>query len=484
MPEPATESYGDFITGKSQADSDGGFEPTWMPDAAFDFQSAITAWSLRKGRSAMFMDCGMGKSLCQLAWAENVVRHTNGRTLILTPLAVADQTVAEGEKFGVESERSRDGASAARIVVTNYERLHHFDPAHFSGIVCDESSILKHATGATQKAVTRFALKIPYRLLATATAAPNDFIELGTSSEALGGLGHSEMLTRFFKQSDKKQSRRDDVKDSQRRREEVQGGNHFGKLAFRVSQTIGQWRMKGHAVEPFWKWVASWARAARRPSDLGAFSDARYILPALIENEHVVHPARPADGMLFTLPAFGLQEEREERRRTLTERCDLAARLVDHSRPAIVWCHMNDEGDLLEKLIPGCVQIAGRHDDDEKEERFARFLSGESRVLVTKPKIGCWGLNFQHCNHVVTFASHSYEQYYQQVRRCWRFGQERPVTVDIISTEGETRVRDSMRRKAAQADEMFDALVQYMRSAESLSTARFDTQPLQVPSWL
>lgn len=261
------------------------------------------------------------------------------------------------------------------------------------------------------------------------------------------------------------------------------GGDHYAKLSFRVSQSIGQYRMKAHAVSYFWRWVASWALACRKPSDLG-FDNSRFSLPQLIEREHVVKPLRPAEGMLFNLPAFGLQEEREERRRTLKERCELVAGLVAHDRPAAVWCHMNAEGELLEKLIPDAVQVSGADSDDEKEEAYAAFASGEARVLVTKPKIGAWGLNWQHCSDVVTFASHSYEQYYQSVRRCWRFGQQREVTVDIISTDGETRVRDSMMRKSAAADAMFAELVGHMRDSMRIDAERTDTKKQEVPSWL
>lgn len=489
-------SYEEFIEGKSQLDRDTGFEPVWLPEFLFDFQRALVTWALRKGRAAVFADCGLGKTPMQLVWAENVVRKTNGRVLILTPLAVAAQTVREAEKFGIECTRATAGnVSSPGVYVTNYERLHHLNAADFVGVVCDESSILKSYSGETKKLVTRFMLKTEYRLLCTATAAPNDYIELGTSSEALGNLGYSDMLTRFFKQTDRKGSRIEDVKASRRDRQLVQdgvtrgagdernaGGDHYAKLSFRVSQEIGQWRMKGHAVTPFWRWVASWASACRKPSDLG-FSDDRFALPPLIERAHEVIPTKPADGKLFNLPAFGLFEERQERRRTLDERCGLAADLVRHDRPAVVWCHLNVEGDELERLIPGALQVSGSDSDDEKEEAYAAFQDGSLRVLITKPKIGAWGLNWQHCADVVTFASHSYEQYYQSVRRCWRFGQNRPVHVDIISTEGEVRVRDSMARKSAAADAMFTELISHMHSSTKLARVATDTNKIEVPAW-
>jgi hypothetical protein len=478
--------YETFLDAKRQLAGNFGFEPTFMPDQAFPFQRALIEWAVKKGRAAVLADCGLGKTLIQLAWAENIARETAGRVLILTPLAVSHQTVAEAAKFGIEATRSNAGELESRIIVTNYERLHHFSPEDFEGVVCDESSILKHYTGATQKTVTRFMAKIRFRLLCTATAAPNDFIELGTSSEALGELTHSEMLKRFFRQLDDKGQKNEAKKqDFAEKVEEMneKAGVHYGKLSFRVAQTIGQWRLKHHARRDYWRWVASWARACRKPSDVG-FSDEGYNLPPLVENSHTVAAEIPRDGWLFTLPAFGLGEEREERKHTLNERCELAARLVDHDRPAVVWCHTNAEGDLLERIIPGSRQIAGRTPPDEKEEIYREFESGDLRVLVIKPKIGAWGLNWQHCNHVVTFASHSYEQYYQSIRRCWRFGQTRPVTVDVIASEGEVRVLENMKRKAYQADVMFDALVREMNNALKIEVKERPTTKAEIPGWL
>ena len=478
-------TYEEFIERKSQSGAGDGFAPVWMPDFLFPFQSHLVDWAVRRGRAAIFADCGLGKTPMQLVWAENVMRKTNRPVLILTPLAVGAQTVAEGAKFGIECARSRDGSipGGGAIVVTNYEKLHLFDPADFAGVVCDESSIIKHATGATQKAVTRFMSKTQYRLLCTATAAPNDYIELGTSSEALGEIGRSDMLSRFFRMLDNKGQDAERAEQARAESRVAVSNNHYAKLAYRVSQTIGQYRLKGHAVTPFWRWVASWARACRKPSDLG-FSDNGFALPRLIEREHTIEPLRPADGMLFTMPAFGLSEERDERRRTLTERCEFVAELVAHDRPAVVWCHMNAEGDLLEELIPGAIQVKGANTDDEKEAAYQAFGEGSARVLVIKPKIGAWGLNWQHCNHVVTFATHSYEQHYQAVRRCWRFGQQREVTVDIVSTEGERHVRENMARKARAADVMFSELVAQMTSATKIARASTHNKTMEVPSWL
>jgi len=475
------DDYRQFLERKTQIGGEHGFDPVFMPDMLFDFQKALVEWATRKGRAAIFADCGLGKTFMQLAWAENVARHTGGRVIIFAPLAVGPQTVREAAKIGIPCSHVRDGAISGKekIIVTNYEKLHLFSPDDFVGCVCDESSILKHYTGATQKQVTRFIGKMPYRLLCTATAAPNDYVELGTSSEALGELSYSEMLTRFFVQLDDKGQKKA-LKDQQFAERAVE---HYARLAFRVSQSIGQWRLKNHGVEHFWRWVASWARACRMPSDLG-FSDKGFRLPPLEERDHIIAPQTPPEGMLFPVIAFGLAEEREERKRTIQERCEFVAQLVAHDRPAVVWCHTNAEGDLLEKMIGDSRQVAGRTPDDEKEEIYNGFADGSIRVLVIKPKIGAWGLNWQHCNHVVTFATHSYEQYYQSVRRCWRFGQKKPVKLDVIATEGERRVIDNMRRKSEQANMMFAELVKHMGAAQKIERVNEATKQERIPTWL
>jgi len=476
-------SYREFLDRKSQLAGDSGFEPLWLPDFLFDFQRALVEWAVRKGRSAIFADCGLGKTPMQLVWAENVARKTNRPVLVVTPLAVGPQTVREAEKFGVEAKQSRDGSLPGKIVVTNYERLHHFDPTAFAGVVCDESSILKNFTGATRKHLTRFMNKTPYRLLCTATAAPNDYVELGTTSEALGELSHSEMLRRFFAQLDDKGQKRELKKQEHAEALIASDPSYYRKLAFRVAQTIGQWRLKHHAVTHFWRWVASWARACRKPSDLG-FDDDGFVLPPLEERDHVISPKSPPPGHLFNVPAFGMHEERQERKRTMTERCDYVAGLVDHKQPAVVWCHTNDEADRLVEVIPGSEQVAGRTPDDRKVDLYEAFAAGSLRVLVIKPKIGAWGLNWQHCNHVVTFPSHSYEQYYQSVRRCWRFGQKRPVRLDVVATEGEERVLSNMRSKAQKADAMFAALVAEMSNAVRVEVEDVYKGSTRVPQWL
>ena len=430
-----------------------------MNDKLFDFQKHLTTWALNRGRGAIFADCGLGKSPMQLEWADQIVRKTNGNVLILTPLAVSYQTVLEGEKFGIECKRSRDGEVNRGITVTNYEKLHLFNPSDFDGVVCDESSILKNFNGKYKAAIIEFMRKIPYRLLATATAAPNDYIELGTSSEALGELGYMDMLNRFFKND--------------------QNNSKVGRY---MGQTL-KWRFKGHAEEPFWKWVCSWARAIRKPSDIG-FDDGAFKLPPLFEHEHIIKSENTPEGMLFNLPAVGLQEERAERRASIKERCEKVAELADTKKPALIWCHLNDEGDLLEKLTPDCVQVSGRDSDESKEEKLLAFARGEIRALTTKPKIGAWGLNFQHCSHVLSFASHSFEQYYQGIRRCWRFGQKSDVNVDIVVSTGEVNIMKNLQRKSKAADKMFEQLNYYMNSALKIETSNRFTQKEDIPSWL
>ncbi len=453
--------YETFLNKKKDYGSNEGFEPLFIPDFLFDFQQSLAGWSIHKGRSAIFADCGMGKTPMQLVWAENIVRKTNKPVLILTPLAVTSQTLAEAEKFGIEAHRAVSGINQKTIQVINYEQLHHFQSDNYSGIVCDESSILKSFDGTRKGQITEFMRKVPYRLLCTATAAPNDWIELGTSSEALGYLGYMDMITRFFTNKQKSSS------------------NTHGRFS------KDEFRLKGHAEIPFWKWVASWSRAIRKPSDLG-FDDNDFILPELKEVQTNVKASRPRDGMLFDLPAVNFFEEREAVRRTIQERCEMIAEKVSQYNISMVWCHLNDEGDLLEKLIPNSVQVSGSDTDQHKEEAAIWFTNSKDkkRVLISKPKIFGFGLNFQHCNHITYFPTHSYEQYYQAVRRCWRFGQENPVTVDLIYTDGGERVLGNLMRKSKEADKMFTHLVSYMNDAMSVKSERTNNNNLEVPQWL
>jgi hypothetical protein len=431
-----------------------------MPEFLFPFQRAMVDWAVRQGRAAIFADCGLGKTPMQLVWAQNVRTITGRPVLIVTPLAVSYQTELEAAKFGIEAAVSRTGNVAAGITITNYDRLHLFTASDYAGVVCDESSAIKSFDGQRRALVTEFLRTMRWRLLCTATAAPNDYIELGTSSEALGYLGHTDMLGRFFTNSQQNVSQR---------------RGYAG--------AANEWRFKGHAETPFWRWVASWARALRRPSDLG-FPDDGFVLPPLEHRQHIVQASQTRPGMLFDLPAVGLQEEREELRRTLTERCETAAALLSTADRAVAWCHLNAEGDLLTKLIPGAVQVSGSEDPDVKERKLIAFVRGEFRVLVTKPLIAGWGLNLQHCHHMSYFPSHSFEQYYQSVRRCWRFGQQRSVLVDVVTTPGGEHALRNLERKSEQASRMFDALVLHMRDAQGVARSQTFEQAMEVPRWL
>jgi hypothetical protein len=460
-------AYDEFLDRKVQVDGYAGFDPTFMPGFLFGFQAALVEWAVRKGRGAIFADCGLGKTPMQLVWAENVRRQTGKPVLVVTPLAVGFQTKAEAAKFGIEADTSRDGSLTAGITITNYERLHLFDPTEFGGMVCDESSAIKSFDGKHRALVTDYMRKMRYRLLCTATAAPNDYIELGTSSEALGYLGHMDMLNRFFKNANS-------TSDTKGR------WKGYGAPRAFMGQ---QWRFKGHAEEAFWRWVCSWARSVRRPSDLG-FEDDGFILPPLEHRQHIVDARTKVEGTLFEFPALGIHEEREEQRRTIAERCEAVADLLADAESAVAWCHLNAEGDRLARLIPGAVQVSGSDDSDRKEDILGAFSRGEIRVLVTKPKIGAWGLNWQHCHRMSFFPSHSYEQYYQAIRRSWRFGQTQPVVVDIVTTEGGRHALENLQRKADQADRMFDALVAHMGDALNLARTRSYDAPVEVPAWL
>ncbi len=448
-------SYQKFLESKRQKDDLQGFEPLWMSPHLFDFQEHLTDWNIRKGRSATFAGCGLGKTIIQLVWAENVVRKTNSRVLILTPLAVSAQTVREGEKFGIECKQSRDGVLRSKIVVTNYERLHYFNSSDFAGVVCDESGAIKHFGSKRQKDVTEFLRKIQYRLLCTATPSPNDYMELGTSSEALGYMGRMDMLGMFFKNDE----------------------NSLHPIWWG-----SRWRMKKHSEQAFWRWICSWARALRMPSDLG-FDDDRFILPPLIMDQVIVESTHAKKGFGVNL-ARTLEDQRAERRATIGVRCEKVAEIMARRSPSIAWCHLNAEGDLLERLIPGAVQVSGSDSDEKKEERFLAFADGEIDTLVTKPKIGCFGMNWQHCSNVAFFPSHSFEQVFQSVRRCWRFGQKNTVRATVVTTPGESGVLKNLQRKSKAADEMYVQLVSEMNNAISFDLASSGTKGLEVPEWI
>ena len=445
-------NYKEFLDNKTQAKENTGFDPDWIPDKLFPFQKELLTWACNKGSAAIFADCGLGKTFMQLAWAENVARKTGGRVLILTPIAVAFQTVKEGARISVDVMHRRDSIdSSDRIVVTNYERLHYFSPDDFAGVVCDESSILKCYSGKMRNQITSFMAGMKYRLLCTATPSPNDYIELGTSSEALGYMRRVEMLGMFF----------------------VNAGDSTQK-----------WRLKKHAHSAFWQWMCTWARAMQKPSDLGAeFVDDGFDLPRLIINEHEVYTEPDADS-LFKEIAIGLNAQRKECRETMPQRCQKAADLVmSHNKPFVVWCNLNAESEALHRLIPDAVEIKGADTEDKKARAFRNFADGNIRGIITKATIAGFGLNWQHCAHQVYFPSHSYEQYYQAIRRCWRFGQTREVTIDVIMTEGLGNVVANLKRKTDIAQAMFSEMTKHMRYEAKKREDNYRNK-LEIPSWV
>jgi hypothetical protein len=427
--------YEKFIKSKKHLLGDFGFEANYIPDIAFDFQKHIIQKAVRKGRIGVFADTGLGKTLIQLSIAQNVVQHTNKKVLILTPLAVAFQFILEAEKIGIDDiEYSKDGKHTKKIVICNYERLHYFDSKDFEGVICDESSILKNFDGKIKNQITSFVKKIPYRFLSTATPSPNDFIELGTSSEALGYMGYMDMLGKFFKNN---QSSSD-------------------------TKNIGEkFYLKPHAENDFFAWVNQWSIMVKMPSDLG-FSDERYILPELITNKHVVknESLLEIDGQIemFNRPAKGFNEVRTEVKQTIQSRCDKALDLAK-DKTSVYWVNRNEESKILRLNDSEAVEIIGSQSLDKKEEILKAFADGEIKRLITKAKMTGMGLNWQHCNHSVFFPTYSYEQYYQAIRRFWRFGQKRDVTIDMVISDGQTRVLEALEQKTKKAIELHRNLV-------------------------
>jgi hypothetical protein len=441
-----------FLEKKKHSIGDFGFEPNYFPEMAFDFQKHIIEKAVRKGRIAIFADTGLGKTLMQISIAKNVINHTNKRVLILTPLAVAFQFILEAEKMGIDDiEYSKDGKFTKKIVICNYERLHYFSPSDFVGVILDESSILKNFDGKTKWAVTDFMKKIPYRFLSTATPAPNDYIEFGTSSEALGYFPYMDMLTKFF-------------------------GNNENNVR---PQDIGtKWYLKPHAKNEFFSWLNQWSITIKKPSDLG-FSDERYVLPNLIENKVWVKNKRNwvIDGqiMLFNGIAKTMSEVREEQKNTTQERCEKAVELAEN-KTSVYWCNFNDEGDLLSELDKEAIQIKGGMTIDKKEEILLAFASGQIKRIITKPKITSFGLNWQHCNHTVYFPTWSYEQYYQSIRRFWRFGQKNDVTVDLVLSDGQKRVIDTLLYKTQKAIEFNELIQKNVNGTVNLNKKEFTKQ--------
>ena len=444
--------YNKFLENKKHLLGSFGFEANYIPDMAFDFQAETIKRATLKGRMACFLDTGLGKTLIQISLAQNIVNHTKGKVLILTPLAVAFQFILEAEKMGItDIEYSKDGTHTKSIVICNYERLHYFNKEDFEGVVLDESSILKNFDGKIKTEVTSFVKKIPYRFLSTATPSPNDFIELGTSSEALGYMGYTDMLGKFFKNNNNSIDPK-----------------HAGE----------KWYLKPHAEKDFFSWVNQWAIMVKMPSDLG-FSDEKYILPELKINTHTVknNSLLSVNGQveMFNRPAKGFNEVRHEVKQTIRERCEKAVELAK-GKTSVYWCNLNDESKILSELDPEAVVIIGSQSMEKKEQILVDFAQGKIKRLITKAKMTGMGLNWQHCNHSVFFPTYSYEQYYQSLRRFWRFGQKREVTIDMVVSDGQEGVLESLQTKTKKAIELHQNLTNEVNSSFEHLTKEFNKE--------
>lgn len=453
--------YANFLQNKRHNTGNYGFDPLWIPDCAFDFQGHIIEKAVRKGRIGKFADTGLGKTLMQVAIAENIIRKTNGRVLILTPLAVAFQFIDEANRIGVDDiAHSKDGKLSKKITVCNYERLHLLNPDDFECVMLDESSILKNFAGKTRDMIVSFIKRVNYRFLATATPSPNDFIELGNSSEALGYLGYMDMLTKFFK------SNQNSVDSNNR---------NIGEKFY----------LKPHAERDFFAWVNQWSIMVKKPSDLG-FSDDGYELPALHVNKHIEHNEKTwciaGQGSLFATPAQTMTEVREEQKLTVAARCEKAVKLAE-DKTSVYWCNLNEESSLLSQLDRDAVEITGGMSIDQKEEMLVAFARGEIKRLITKAKMTSMGLNWQHCNHTVFFPTWSYEQYYQAIRRFWRFGQKNEVTCDMVISEGQERVIEALDQKTQKAIELYGNLVKAANQDFTITSKEF-SQNVQIPEFL
>lgn len=456
---PRLSEYRAFIAARAIASQQNGFDARPINDCAKPHQRAVLEFSLARGKSAAFLDTGLGKSFIELEFARQCAEETGKPSLILTPLAVAGQMVREGQKFGIDARQIREHAEVgAGIMVANYERLGKLDPTVFGAVVLDESSILKSYTGRTRAAIQEAFEATPYKLAASATPSPNDHTELGNHAEFLGVMRQQEMLSKWF------------INDT--------------------STASQEWRLKGHAQEAFWQWVASWARCATLPSDLGG-DDTGYVLPEIDRRIHEVAADRHVDvvqGMLFRIPELSATSFHNEKRLTLRERCERAAELATHDKPVTVWCETNDESDLLAKLIPDAIEVHGSLAPDEKERLLLGFADGEYRVMVTKPKLAGFGVNWQHCAHAV-FASisFSYEQHYQAVRRSYRFGQSEVVRNDVVIADTEAAIWKVITEKSAKHDEMKRRMSMAMKSAQLEGARRvvYD-RPLDLafPHWI
>lgn len=451
--------YEDFLESKKHTIGNFGFEANFIPDIAFDFQRHVIEKAVAKGRVAVFLDTGLGKTLVQLSIAQNIVNHTNKKVLILAPLAVAFQFILEAEKIGVDDvEYSKDGKHSKKIVICNYERLHYFDSNDFTCVILDESSILKNFDGKIKNQITSFIKKVPYRFLSTATPAPNDYIEFGTSSEALGYLPYMDVLERFF-------------------------ANNENNIR---PQEIGtKWYLKPHAKEDFFAFVKQWSISAKKPSDLG-YSDKNYELPELKEINHFVKNESNwiinGQVQMFNGVAKTMSEVRQEQKNTTKQRCEKAIELAN-GKTSVYWVNFNEESTLLNEIDNEAVEVVGGMSIDKKEEILLAFANGQIKRLITKPKITSFGLNWQHCNHSVFFPTWSYEQYYQAVRRFWRFGQKKPVTIDIVVSDGQKRVLDALKYKTEKAREFNKEIHKSITKTVETKRKEFN-QEIQLPTFI
>lgn len=423
-------SYAEFLDSKRQTAEPCGFEPTLTNPMLYGFQSDIVKWACRKGKAAIFADCGLGKTPMQLEWARQVVEHTGGTVLILAPLAVSAQTVREGVKFGIEVNRARCADDIEPgINITNYEMLQHFEGVRFDGVVLDESSILKNYAGKTRNEIIDRFKATPYRLACTATPSPNDHMELGNHAEFLGVMNRTEMLSMFF----------------------IHDGGDTSK-----------WRLKGHARDEFWRWVSTWSVMVTHPSDMG-YEDGGFNLPELSIDTHVLDSQIEPEGTLFTLPSLTLSDQQRARRSTVEIKGDYIAQIVNQSEePWLIWCDLNAESEHIAKSIPDAIEVRGSDSPEYKEDAMLGFADGRYRVLVTKPSICGFGMNWQHCSHMAFCGlSHSYEQFYQAVRRCWRYGQLDPVHVEIVITDAESAIVENVISKREASRDMKENMTRY-----------------------
>lgn len=421
--------YESFLRSKEIVSSRCGFEPENLNPHLYDFQAAITRWAIRKGKAAVFADCGLGKTLIQLEWSRQVQDQTQSPVLIIAPLAVSAQTKREGVKFGIDVNLCESAADVKNgINITNYEKLHKFDPGYFTGVVLDESSILKDYTGKFRNEIINSFQQTPYKLACTATPAPNDFMELGNHSEFLNVLSRPEMLSTFF------------INDTSK---------------------TGNWRLKGHGQEKFWKWMCSWSVILSMPSDLG-FENNGFELPPLNIHEQIIEHGKPLPGNLFIEPASTLKDRREARKSSIGKKADFISSIVN-GESWIVWCDLNAESEAIAKAIPGAVEITGSDKNEFKEKSMLAFADGKIQHLVTKPKIAGHGMNFQNCSNMVFMGlSDSYESFYQAVRRCWRFGQKSPVDVYVVVSDLEGNIVENVKRKESDALKMRREMIKNM----------------------